>query len=45
VPIDAGVVEWFIKRTGSGMSMAIDINEVLKSHIRTKERAAARKKR
>src|SRR5882724_5484198 len=44
VPVDARVVEWFMKRSGNRTSLMFDINRVLQDYIRTEEKKAARKK-
>ncbi|MBI4920875.1 MAG: hypothetical protein HY834_03935 [Devosia nanyangense] len=44
VPLDAKVVEWFMKRSGNRMSLMFDVNRVLQDYIKTQDRKAARKK-
>jgi uncharacterized protein (DUF4415 family) len=43
VPIDARVLEWFIKRAGNRTALMFDINHVLQDYVRTQDKKAAKK--
>ncbi len=44
VPIDAKVVEWFMKQSGNSCAMMFDINYVLLDYIAAQEKLTASKK-
>ncbi|MDO8358855.1 MAG: hypothetical protein Q7T08_02300 [Devosia sp.] len=44
VPLDAKVVEWFMKRSGNRTSLMFDVNRVLQDYIKTQDQKPAKKR-